>query len=47
MIAYHPQDTRVGKSNNYVKVRNLEAFLDDLPEGALAAGSPSTLVYSQ
>jgi ectoine hydroxylase-related dioxygenase (phytanoyl-CoA dioxygenase family) len=45
-IAYHPQDMRVGKANNFAKVRNLEAFLDNLPEGALAAGPTNTLVYS-
>ena len=47
VVAYHPQDARVGKANNYAKVRNLEAFLDNLPEGALAAGSTNTLVYSR
>ena len=47
VIAYHPQDMRVGKANNYAKVRNLEAFLDNLPEGSLAAGSTNTLVYSR
>jgi ectoine hydroxylase-related dioxygenase (phytanoyl-CoA dioxygenase family) len=47
VIAYHPQDMRVGKANNFAKVKNLEAFLDDLPEGALAAGSTNTLVYSR
>jgi len=47
VIAYHPQDMRVGKANNYAKVKNLEAFLDNLPEGALAAGSTNTLVYSR
>ena len=47
VIAYHPQDMRVGKANNYAKVRNLEAFLDNLPEGSIAAGSTNTLVYSR
>ena len=47
VIAYHPQDMRVGKANNYAKVRNLEAFLDNLPEGAVAAGPTNTLVYSR
>ena len=47
VIAYHPENMRVGKANNYAKVRNLEAFLDNLPEGALAAGSTNTLVYSR
>ena len=47
VIAYHPQDMRVGKANNFAKAKNLEAFLDDLPEGSLAAGSTNTLVYSR
>src|SRR5262245_48339258 len=47
VIAYHPQDMRVGRANNYAKVKNLEAFLDNLPEGSLAAGSTNTLVYSR
>jgi len=47
VIAYHSEDMRVGTANNYAKVRNLEAFLDNLPEGALAAGSTNTLVYSK
>jgi hypothetical protein len=47
VIAYRPQDMRVGKANNCAKVKNLEAFLDNLPKGALAAGSTNTLVYSQ
>ena len=45
-IAYHLRDMRIGKANNYAKVRNLEAFLDNL-EGRLAAGSTNTSVYSQ
>jgi ectoine hydroxylase-related dioxygenase (phytanoyl-CoA dioxygenase family) len=47
VIAYHPEEMRVGKANNYAKVRNLEAFLDNLPEGSIAAGSTNTLVYSK
>jgi ectoine hydroxylase-related dioxygenase (phytanoyl-CoA dioxygenase family) len=46
-VAYHPEDMRVGKANNRAKVLNLEAFLDNLPEGALAAGPTNTLVYSR
>jgi ectoine hydroxylase-related dioxygenase (phytanoyl-CoA dioxygenase family) len=47
VVAYHSADMRVGKASNFAKVRNLEAFLDNLPEGALAAGSTNTLVYSR
>lgn len=47
VVAYYRDGMRVGKANNYAKVRNLEAFLDDLPEGSLAAGSTNTLVYSR
>ncbi len=47
VIAYHPHDMRVGKANNYAKVRNLEAFLDNLREGELATGSTNTFVYSR
>jgi len=47
LIAYHPRDMAVGKANNYAKVRNLEAFFDNPPEGSIAAGSTNTLVYSQ
>jgi len=47
VVAYHAMDMRVGKASNFAKVKNLEAFLDNLPEGALAAGSTNTLVYSR
>jgi ectoine hydroxylase-related dioxygenase (phytanoyl-CoA dioxygenase family) len=47
VIAYHHQDMKVGSANNFAKVRNLEAFLDNLPEGADAAGSTNTLVYTR
>jgi len=47
VVAYHHQDMKVGRANNPAKVRNLEAFLDNLPEGALAAGGTNTLVYSR
>jgi hypothetical protein len=47
VIAYHHQDMKVGSANNLAKVRNLEAFLDNLPEGADAAGSTNTLVYTR
>ena len=46
VVAYFVDGMRVGKSNNLAKVRNREAFLDDLPEGELAAGSTNTLVYT-
>ena len=46
VVAYFADGMRVGKSNNLAKVRNHEAFLDDLPEGELAAGSTNTLVYT-
>ncbi|HEX7037642.1 MAG TPA: phytanoyl-CoA dioxygenase family protein [Pseudomonadales bacterium] len=45
VVAYFRDGMRVGAANNPGKVRNLEAFLDNLPEGALAAGSTNTLVY--
>jgi len=47
VVAYYADGMRVGKANNVAKVRNLEAFLDNLPEGAPAAGRTNTLVYSQ
>ena len=37
---------RVGGANNYVEAPNVEAFLGNLPECALAAGRNNTLVYS-
>jgi ectoine hydroxylase-related dioxygenase (phytanoyl-CoA dioxygenase family) len=46
VVAYFRDGMRVGAASNLAKVRNLEAFLDNLPEGALAAGSTNTLVYS-
>ena len=46
VVAYFRDGMQVGAANNPAKVRNLEAFLDNLPEGALAAGSTNTLVYS-
>jgi ectoine hydroxylase-related dioxygenase (phytanoyl-CoA dioxygenase family) len=47
VVAYYVDGMRVGKANNFAKVKNLEAFLDNLPEGELAAGSTNTLVYSR
>ncbi len=47
VVAYYCDGMRVGSANNLAKVRNLEAFLDNLPEGAVAAGSTNTLVYSR
>lgn len=46
VVAYFRDGMRVGAAGNPGKVRNLEAFLDNLPEGAPAAGSTNTLVYS-
>ena len=47
VVAYFADGMRVGSANNRAKVLNREAFLDDLPEGALAAGKTNTLVYSR
>jgi ectoine hydroxylase-related dioxygenase (phytanoyl-CoA dioxygenase family) len=47
VVAYYPDGMRVGKAGNQAKRLNLEAFLDNLPEGALAAGKTNTLVYSR
>jgi ectoine hydroxylase-related dioxygenase (phytanoyl-CoA dioxygenase family) len=47
IVAYFRDGMRVGKAGNAAKVRNLENYLDNLPEGALAAGSTNTLVYSE
>jgi ectoine hydroxylase-related dioxygenase (phytanoyl-CoA dioxygenase family) len=46
VVAYFADGMRVGKASNPAKQRNLEHFLDNLPEGAPAAGSTNTLVYS-
>ena len=46
VVAYFVDGMRVGKCSNPAKQRNLDHFLDSLPEGALAAGSTNTLVYS-
>jgi ectoine hydroxylase-related dioxygenase (phytanoyl-CoA dioxygenase family) len=46
VVAYFREGMRVGRANNPAKVRNLEHFLDNLPEGASAAGSTNTLVYA-
>jgi ectoine hydroxylase-related dioxygenase (phytanoyl-CoA dioxygenase family) len=46
VVAYFRDGMRVGRANNPAKVRNLEHFLDNLPEGASAAGSTNTLVYA-
>jgi ectoine hydroxylase-related dioxygenase (phytanoyl-CoA dioxygenase family) len=46
VVAYFADGMRVGRASNPNKVRNLEHFLDNLPEGAPAAGSTNTLVYS-
>lgn len=47
VVAYYRDGMRVGKAGNAAKMRNLEAFLDNLPEGAPAAGGTNTLVYSR
>lgn len=46
VVAYFRDGMRVGAASNPAKVRNLEHFLDNLPEGAPAAGTTNTLVYS-
>jgi len=46
VVAYYRDGIKVGKAGNRAKQLNLEAFLDNLPEGAAAAGSTNTLVYS-
>ena len=46
VVAYFADGMRVGKAGNRAKELNREAFLDNLPEGAPAAGSTNTLVYS-
>jgi ectoine hydroxylase-related dioxygenase (phytanoyl-CoA dioxygenase family) len=45
VVAYFRDGMRVGAASNPAKAGDQEAFLDNLPEGALAAGSTNTLVY--